>query len=259
MHKYFDGKKSQVVSFLGSKSKRILDAGCGSGGSALALFGSLLKDHKYFGLDISKAVTICQQRFTERGIPGKFFRCSLEKIPISMGDFDIIFSEGVLHHTDSVKKAIASLAKRLRKGGQFLFYVYAKKAPIREFTDDLIRNAIAKMSHQEAWDALLPLTELGRLLGESKIKVKINKGIPFLGISKGNINLQRLFYYKICKAYYHPDFTINEMNHVNFDWFRPKNCFRHTPEEIRIFCNKAGLKITRLHIEDSGITVIAKK
>jgi hypothetical protein len=49
------------------------------------------------------------------------------------------------------------------------------------------------------------------------------------------------------------------MNHINFDWFRPFNCYRHTPEEIKLFCEHAGLKIQRLNIEDSGITVIATK
>jgi arsenite methyltransferase len=49
------------------------------------------------------------------------------------------------------------------------------------------------------------------------------------------------------------------MNHINFDWYRPKNCHRHTPDEIAGFCGSAGLKIQRLHVEESGITVIASK
>ena len=48
-------------------------------------------------------------------------------------------------------------------------YVYKKKSPIREFSDDFIREKIQNSSFQEAWDQLLPLTKLGKSLGELKI------------------------------------------------------------------------------------------
>lgn len=259
--KYFDNDPARLAELLDVRhgSKSILDAGCGSGGSGLLLFGEHLQDHHYFGVDISEAVEVARERFAERGIPAQFAQSDLNSIPESYGQFDIIFSEGVLHHTDSVETAIARLSKRLKPGGKFLFYVYSKKAPIREFTDDLIRDAIASMDNEEAWQALEPLTKLGETLGRLNIEIEIEDDIPYLGITKGKHNLQRLFYYKICKAYYRPDYTIDEMNHINFDWFRPRNCFRHTPEEIRSFCEAAGLTVERLFVEESGISVIAAK
>jgi arsenite methyltransferase len=259
--KYFDNDETGLAELLDVRNggKRILDAGCGSGGSALLLFGDHLKNHKYFGVDISEAVEVAKDRFAERGIPAEFAQCDLNSIPDSYGQFDIIFSEGVLHHTDSVASAISALAQRLNVGGQIMFYVYAKKAPIREFTDDLIRDAIASMDNEEAWRALEPLTKFGETLGRLNIEIEIDEDIPYLGISRGKHNLQRLFYYKVCKAYYRPDYSIDEMNHINFDWFRPRNCHRHTPDEIRTFCVEAGLAVQRMHVEESGITVIARK
>ena len=259
--KYFDGNAAELNHLLnsGRYRKTILDAGCGSGGSGLLLFGDHLKSHDYLGADISDAVSVAKERFNEKGIPARFEQCDLNSIPKHYGQFDIIFSEGVLHHTDSVEKAIFELSKRLKKGGKFLFYVYIKKAPIREYTDDLIREAISPLTNEEAWVALEPLTKLGRLLGNLNIEIEVEDDIPYLGVEKGKHNLQRLFYYKICKAYYRPEYSLEEMNHINFDWFRPKNCFRHTPEEISEFCASAGLTIERLHVEDSGITVIARK
>jgi arsenite methyltransferase len=259
--KYFDGDHSRLDQLLasGRGPKNILDAGCGSGGSGLLLFGDQLKNHRYLGVDISEAARVAEQRFAERGIPARFEQCDLNSIPEHYGQFDVIFSEGVLHHTDSVEKAIAQLSRRLNEGGKFLFYVYVKKAPIREFTDDHVRQAISSMDNEEAWKALESLTRLGKTLGDLNIEIKIDEAIPFLGIEAGTYNLQRLFYYKICKAYYRPDYSIDEMNHINFDWFRPQNCFRHTPEEVERFCTRAGLRIERLHVEESGITVIATK
>ena len=55
----------------------------------------------------------------------------------------------------------------------------------------------------------------------------------------------------------HP--SLEEMNHVHFDWFRPLNCHRHTKEEIISFCEEAHLKIEHLNVQKSGITVVARK
>tara|TARA_E500000178_G_scaffold352123_1_gene414832 strand:+ start:438 stop:1343 length:906 start_codon:yes stop_codon:yes gene_type:complete len=259
--KYFDGDKQKLEKLLNSRvgRKSILDAGCGSGGSGLLLFGEYFDKHDYLGVDVSDAVSVGQQRFKELGISGKFIQSDLNTIPPEYGPFDIIFSEGVLHHTDSVENAIYKLSKRLKVDGRFLFYVYSKKAPIREYTDDLIRDYLRPLSNEDAWKALEPLSKLGKTLGDLNIEVEVEEDLPYLQIKKGTYNLQRLFYYKICKAYYRPDYSLDEMNHINFDWFRPLNCHRHTPDEVELFCKRAGLLIERLHVEESGITVIARK
>jgi arsenite methyltransferase len=68
-----------------------------------------------------------------------------------------------------------------------------------------------------------------------------------------------LFYYYIMKIYYDKDFTIDEMNHINFDWYRPLNCYRFEPGEIKDWLKACDLKEERFVVEDSGITVIARK
>lgn len=257
--KYFDNDESRLKKLLVGGNKKILDAGCGSGGSGLLLFGEHIRDNSYVGVDISDAVLVAEKRFKNKGLLGQFVQSDLNSIPLELGDFDVIFSEGVLHHTDSVEIAINHLSKRLVHGGVFMFYVYCKKAPIREYTDDYVRDAIQSLSNEEAWEILKPLSELGKKLGDLNVKIEIEKDIDLLDIKSGTYDLQRLFYYKIIKTYYRPEYTLEEMNHINFDWFRPKNCHRHTPEEVRNFCSANNLKIERLHIEDSGITVIAVK
>jgi len=257
--KYFESDPSRLDVLLAGGGKRILDAGCGSGGSGFLLFGEQLRLNDYVGVDISEAVLTAQERFSELAIPGRFIRCDLNSIPEDEAPFDVIFSEGVLHHTDSVEKAIDSLSCKLKPNGVFMFYVYARKAPIREFTDDLIRENISPLTNDQAWESLMSLTKLGKSLGELNIEIDIEEDIPFLGITKGRHNLQRLFYYKVCKAYYRPDYSLDEMNHINFDWFRPLNCHRHTPDEVTAYCQSANLTIERLHVEESGITVIARK
>jgi arsenite methyltransferase len=115
------------------------------------------------------------------------------------------------------------------------------------------------MTPDEAWDAVLPLTKLGRTLGELDIEIDIAEPIDVLQIPAGKINLQRLFYWHVFKAYYRPDLTLDEMNHINFDWYAPKNAHRQSIEEVRAWCAEAGLAIERERVEDAGITIDARK
>lgn len=259
LERYCNHDVNQIASWLAGERKIILDAGCGSGFSAMALFGDYLNAHDYLGVDISDSIEVAKIRFNEKGYCGDFLKADLINLPIPDESVDIIFSEGVLHHTDNTEKAVSSLSKKLKVGGLFLFYIYAKKSIIREFTDDFIRDQLSKMTDQEAWEALKPLTQLGISLGQLNIELEISDDIPILGIKKGKIDLQRFFYWNICKAYYRSEFSLEEINHINFDWFRPLNCHRHTEEEIISFCKNSSLTILHKNIQESGITIVAKK
>jgi SAM-dependent methyltransferase len=259
--KYCAGDPAMLDRWLadGPSPKIILDAGCGCGYSAKLLFAQRLQEHDYLGVDISNAVDVGRERFAEAGLPGDFLQADLQNLPIPDESVDMVFSEGVLHHTDDTGAAIAALARKLKPGGRMLFYVYRKKAVIREFTDDHVRAAIAGLSDEEAWEALKPLTRLGVALGDIKAEITVAEDIPQLGIKSGTYPLQRFFYWNICKLFHREEFSFDEMHHINFDWFRPQNCHRHTPEEVRGFCAAAGLTVERLHAEDAGISVVAVK
>src|SRR4029077_7824452 len=103
-----------------------------------------------------------------------------------------------------------------------------KKGPIREYTDDLIREKRQAMTPEQSWDALMPLSKLGRMLGELHIEIEIPEAGELIDIPSGRINLQRFFYWHVLKAYYRPELSLEEMNHLNFDWYAPKNARRHT-------------------------------
>jgi len=255
--RYCGGDPTQLDRWLAGGRKLILDAGCGAGHSGRLFFGDHLHAHDYLGVDISDAVEVARQRFQEAGLPGDFLRVDLMDLPLPDHSCDLIFSEGVLHHTDSTERAVKHLARKVKPGGLFLFYVYARKGPVREFTDDALREALRPLSDEAAWEALMPLTKLGKALGDLHVTVDIPEDIPLLGIPKGPLDIQRLFYWHVCKDYYRPDWTLEEMNHVNFDWFRPLNCHRQTPEQVETWVREAGLALEALRVEEAGITVVA--
>ena len=237
----------------------LLDAGCGAGMSGLELLGPLVPRLRYLGVDVSPAVDVARQRFQERGLAGAFLQADISDLPLREGSVDLIFSEGVLHHTNSTEGALKSLARLLKPGGRFMFYVYRRKGPLREFTDDHIRAKLQAMPPEDAWQAMEPLTQLGISLGELDVEVEIPAPIDLLGIPAGRISVQRLFYWHVAKAFYRPDLTFDEMNHINFDWYAPANAHRQSPEEVRAWCAAAGLVEEREVVEDAGITVIARK
>ena len=259
IERYCNGDPEQVGRWLEGGRKLIVDAGCGAGLAGLLFFGEHLRRHDYLGVDISSALDQAKLRFGEAGLPGDFLRADLLKFGAPDESVDIIFSEGVLHHTDSTELAISTLARKLKPGGRFLFYVYAKKAVIREFADDHIREAIRPLTDEEAWKALEPLSKLGMELGRLKVELQIPEDIPYLGIKAGKMDIQRFFYWNIFKAYYRDEFSLDEINHINFDWYRPLNCQRHTEAEIRLWCREANLEIEHFDRAESGFTVVARK
>lgn len=259
LQKYFDGDPLGPSKFLGHSGSRILDAGCGAGETALALFGEDLVGHAYIGVDLSDAVELAQSSMRQAGVEGEFIQADVADLPEELAELDRIFSEGVLHHTDDMEATLAHLVSRLRTGGLIAFYVYARKAPVREFTDDFVREQLRELSDETAWKELRSLTRLGVALGELGAEIDVPEDVPLLGIKAGRYDVQRLFYYSFCKAFYRDDMTLEQMLHVNFDWYRPLNCHRSSPDEVRAMCERAGLEVERLYVDESGITVIGKR
>jgi len=237
----------------------VVDAGCGAGFSALELFRSRLDRIRYVGIDISSAVDVASARFAEHGYPAAFLQADIVEPPLPDGCVDVLFSEGALHHTDSTERALKRLARLLVRGGRFLFYVYRRKGPIREFTDDYVRERLQQLGPDGAWRALLPLSKLGKALGDLHVEVDVPEDVALLGIPAGRIDVQRLFYWHVLKAYYHEAYDLEELNHINYDWFAPRNAHRQTPEDVRRWCRLARLEIEREDVQEAGITVVARK
>jgi arsenite methyltransferase len=50
---------------------------------------------------------------------------------------------------------------------------------------------------------------------------------------------------------------MQEINHINFDWYMPLNCHRMMVDEVKLMCHDSGL--TTQHVHGSDITVVAAK
>jgi arsenite methyltransferase len=237
----------------------LVDVGCGAARSSIELFADRLKDVRFIGADISNAVDVAAKSFRTAGLDGEFIQCDLNALPFREETCDAVFSEGVLHHTDSTQRAFEHVARVIKRGGYFLFYVYRRKGPVREFTDDYIRDKLQALTPEQAWKAMEPLTKLGIAFGQLNAKIQVPEDIELLGIKAGEYDVQRFLYWNVVKMFYRDDLKFDEMAHINFDWFAPRNAHRQTEHEVREWCEAAGFDIEREVVEDAGITIVARK
>jgi ubiquinone/menaquinone biosynthesis C-methylase UbiE len=240
------------------KKQRILDAGCGSGFSTSLWVDPFWKGDFWIGVDISEAIDVARERLGSIKNT-HFVQADILSLPFLENSFDTIFAEGVLHHAPSTEMALKALVSLLQKGGEMMFYVYREKGPIREFTDDYIRNIISMLPPEKAWDLLRPLTKLGQALAELRTEVEVLEDIPYLDIKAGRYDIQRLIYWHFAKLFWNEAFTFEENHHVNFDWYHPQYAHRQTEEEVRRWCSEAGLSIFHFDVQESGFTVRAIK
>ena len=242
--------------YLGGRSP-VLDVGCGGGYTASTWLAPGWGG-TYVGADISTAVDVARERLGE--IDGtSFVQADALALPFRDESFGAIVAEGVLHHTPSTERAFAALVPLLRPGGELLAYVYRRKAPLRELADDYLRDRLAPLSPEDAWEQLRPLTRLAQALAELGTEVDVPDDVPLLGIRAGRHDVQRLIYWHFAKLFWHPELSFEENNHVQFDWYHPRYAHRHTEDEVRAWCRDAQLEIVHLDVQEAGITVRARK
>jgi len=238
----------------------VLDVGCGGGLSSGVWLTSAgwSGDAMWVGVDLSTAVDVARTRLGST--PNTHFvQADALDLPFADGTFGAVFSEGVLHHTPSTRAALLSAARVLAPGGEISFYVYRKKGPAREFTDDFVREAIKGLSDEDAWEAMRGFTRLGQALASMRATVDVPEAVPLLGIAAGVQDVQRLIYWNFVKLYWNDSLSFEENVHVNFDWFRPTYAHRQTADEVRAWCEEAALDVQRFNEQESGYTVIARK
>jgi len=249
--KTIDGFKE----FLKDKNV-IIDAGCGIGYKS-AWLAELAPHAVVFGIDFSEAAYVAANRY--KGISNLyFFRGDIANLPFKKGSLDFILCDQVIHHTENPQKTFEHLSSLISDIGKFACYVYAKKALPRELVDDYFRKATHNLTHEEMWKLSDQLTELGKTLTELNVKFT-SPDIPALGIKGGEYDIQRFIYWNFIKCFYRADWTKQENDSCNFDWYSPSNAERYSPEEFKDWAKKLNLKIDFFRSEEACHTIIVAK
>jgi SAM-dependent methyltransferase len=255
VERYGFGSEAGLKKFLKGR-KTILEAGTGLGGDA-ARFAKLCKA-EVIGLDLSEGIVGAQQHWAgPKNL--HYVQGDILDLPFRPESFDFVSSDQVIHHTPDAPRAFGELARLLRPGGHLAVYVYRVKAMLRELADTELRKVTTAMSVEECMEFSEQITELGRELSRTGAKVKLEKGVPLLGIEPGEHDVQRLIYWTFLKAFWNDEFSERLNALVNFDWYHPPYASRHTEEQVRGWCADAGLEVEHVDLSESGISVLARR
>jgi SAM-dependent methyltransferase len=118
----------------GAPLRRILDAGCGTGGTLRALAGLA----PAVGVDIHpRALALAR----ERGV-GSLVRAHVARLPFASASFDAVVSVDVLYHrwVEDDAEALAELARVCRPGGTVVLWLPAY-AWMRSSHDEIVHTA----------------------------------------------------------------------------------------------------------------------
>lgn len=116
LHWWWNGRRALLKLILeGSRPKKILDVGCGTG-ETLSYLQKLFPKAKLYGIDSSdKAIRFSKSRGHKNIILAK-----AEKIPFQDNFFDVVLLLDVLEHIKNHQKAIDEAKRVLRKGGKII-------------------------------------------------------------------------------------------------------------------------------------------
>ncbi|HWU38787.1 MAG TPA: class I SAM-dependent methyltransferase [Candidatus Acidoferrum sp.] len=241
--------------FLAPK-RRILDAGTGHGRDAE--WFSQNSAGIVFGIDISTGIYNAY-RDLHHIENLHFAQADLTRLPFPEGFFDFISCDQVIHHTPNVRESLHALLRHLVPGGHIAIYVYKKKGPVREFCDDYIRKQTVGMPPDECMRICESITKFGKALSDLRVEIEVPEDIPVLEIKAGRYDLQRFIYWNMFKCYWNDTIDWDNNTITNFDWYHPFHAHRHTPEEVRGWCESAGLEIVHFDVVESGISVLGRK
>ncbi len=119
----------EILAFAGFESaagKRVLEIGVGMGADFLrwARAGALAT-----GVDLTeRAVALTRQRLDDEGLQAELRVADAEVLPFADGQFDIVYSWGVLHHTPDTAKALTEAERVLAPNGQLRVMLYHRRS-----------------------------------------------------------------------------------------------------------------------------------
>lgn len=247
--------KEAFQTYLANKA-RVLDAGCGNGRVTALLHALSTVPTQIVGVDLTAAHVAAENlKNLDRVI---IQQADLLGDLSGIGDFDFIYCQEVLHHTADPKGGFLNLTRRLSAGGEIAIYVYKIKAPIREYADDYVREKISGLPYEEAMRLMSQVTDLGKVLTEMNVKVTVPE-VEVLKIPAGEYDIQRLFYHFFLKCFWNGSMKHQENVAINYDWYHPQLCTRHTMVEVKGWFEDAGLVVQQECEDFYGITVRGRR
>ena len=116
----------RLMEFEKFRGARLLEVGCGMGSDLLQFARG---GARCIGVDLTpRSVQITRHRFKLYGADGSFMISDGEHLPFQSESFDVVYSNGVLHHTPDTAGAIREVHRVLRPGGVAKIMLYHRNS-----------------------------------------------------------------------------------------------------------------------------------
>jgi SAM-dependent methyltransferase len=111
-----------VMGFNDCAGARLLEIGCGMGTDLLQFARG---GAEVTGVDLTpRSIEISRQHFAVYGARGDFAIADGESLPFADDSFEVVYSNGVLHHTPDTASAVREVYRVLRPGGEARVMLY---------------------------------------------------------------------------------------------------------------------------------------
>ncbi len=112
----------RLMEFENFRGARLLEIGCGMGTDLLQFSRG---GARCIGIDLTpRSIEITRHRFKVYGADGSFMISDGEHLPFADTSFDVVYSNGVLHHTPDTAGAVREVHRVLRSGGAAKVMLY---------------------------------------------------------------------------------------------------------------------------------------
>ena len=114
----------EMMEFGRHAGEKILEIGGGLGTdlSMFARHGAIVTD-----VDLSAGhLAHAKENFALRGLTGEFVHHDAEHLPFPDSTFDVVYSDGVIHHTPNSRRVVEEIRRVLKPGGKAIIMMYAE-------------------------------------------------------------------------------------------------------------------------------------
>jgi SAM-dependent methyltransferase len=141
----------------GYRGGRLLEVGCGAG-TDLAYLGRHFQH--VVGVDLAETgARLACGAIDHWQVKGATLVADGEALPFADGEFDLVYSFGVLHHTDDPATALREFRRVLRPGGRVVVGVYHRWSLFAAHI--LVRYLLTARFRNESWDDFIARCEQG--------------------------------------------------------------------------------------------------
>ena len=115
-----------VAQFTRHRGKRILEVGVGAGTDHLQWARAGCDCH---GVDLTDAgIATTRAHLAVHGLTSNLQRVDAEVLPFPDASFDLVYSWGVIHHSQHPERIIAEIHRVLKPGGVFIGMLYGRRS-----------------------------------------------------------------------------------------------------------------------------------